>query len=100
MGLNEICVGKSYFNRGAGTTVRTVVAITTGFFGDSVDGETHYQYEGCGRFSKTGETKVYFKQTGLNRPETLGYLLLKSFAKWAGGEVVSRQYNPSHDFLP
>lgn len=80
MSPNQIEIGKTYCNRGAGRTWRNVVLIT------SFDDDQGFPYIGCKPHK--GKEKVYFWQTGLGRPESTGFLLLEAFAAWAGREVV------------
>lgn len=70
---SEIQVGKTYRNRGAGRTRRTVVAI----------GPEHSPY-----WTRTGEPGVLYRQCigGEMRERTIA---LGSFARWAGAEVQS-----------
>lgn len=80
MSPNQIEQGKTYCNRGARTTRRTVVLIT------SLDDDQGFPYIGCKPHK--GKQKVYFRQTGLGRPKSTGFLLLEAFVAWAGREVV------------
>jgi hypothetical protein len=86
MSPNQIEVGKTYCNRGAGKTRRTVVLIT------SFDDDQGFPYIGCKPHK--GKKKVYFRQTGLGRPESTGFLLLEAFATWAGREVIAEKELP------
>jgi hypothetical protein len=72
---------RTYCNRGAGKTQRYVAFIT------SFDEDLGFPYIGCKPHK--GKQKVYFRQTGLGRPESKGFLLLEAFAAWAGREVVA-----------
>lgn len=80
MSPTQIEQWKTYCNRGAKTTRRTVVLIT------SLDDDQGFPYIGC-KLHK-GKKKVYFRQTGLGKPESTGFLLIEAFAAWAGCEVV------------
>ena len=81
MSPGQIEVGKTYCNRGARTTRRTVVLIT------SLDDDQGFPYIGCKPHK--GKQKVYFRQTGLGKPESKGFLLIEAFAAWAGRQVVA-----------
>lgn len=68
MSPKSIRVGKTYSNRGAGTTFRTVLEIA-----DQVDGSYDVPEKPQVKFSQMGRAN--------NR------LSLKSFAQWAGKEL-------------
>lgn len=80
MSPDQIKAGKTYCNRGAGKTQRYVALIT------SFDDDQGFPYIGCKPHK--GKRKVCFRQTGLGKPESTGFLLLEAFAAWAGREVV------------
>ena len=83
MSPNKIKLWKTYCNRGAGKTRRTVVLITC------QDQDSEFPYIGCK--PHVGKKKVFFTQTGLGKPESTGFLLLEAFATWAGREVDDTQ---------
>ncbi len=74
MNPKDIKVGKTYRNRGKGTTVRTVLAI-----GDHYKPAVYYNAGG----EHPNDTGVLYKQSGHQFR-----LYLKSFAEWAGSEVT------------
>jgi len=80
MSPNQIKQWKTYCNRGAGKTRRTVMLITC------QDQDSEVPYIGCKPHN--GKTKVFFQQYGLGRQVSTGFLLLDAFAAWAGREVV------------
>lgn len=71
----DIKVGKTYANRGAGRTLRTVLAIGTDFAPD--------QWLGNKKNGPPDQTAVQFQQG--NR---ISVLYLSSFASWAGSEYI------------
>jgi hypothetical protein len=86
MSPNQLKQWKTYCNRGAGKTRRTVVLIT------SFDDDQGFPYIGCK--PHVGKKKVYFRQYGLGGRESTGFLLLEAFATWAGREVVDEKELP------
>jgi len=71
---SDICVGKTYRNKGKGTTTRTVLAI----------GNEHRPRRWCGNMDTPPDGPgVLFSQVG--KPDWKLYL--SSFAAWAGAEV-------------
>jgi len=77
---NDICIGVTYVNRGAGRTTRTVLAI-----GDEYR-PTEQQSEWYGRQSLKNEPGVLFEQKGKQFR-----LYLSAFASWAKGPVVEEE---------
>lgn len=77
MKRNEIHVGHTYQNKGAGNTRRKVVAIGTHIVPE--------RYFGGGE--RPAEVGVKFVQTGLRGMYT-DELYLSSFAQWAGKDVT------------
>jgi hypothetical protein len=71
MKTSEIEVGKTYVNRGKGTTKRTVLAI----------GDEHRPKHFFGA-TPPNEPGVLYEQSG-----ALDYLYLSSFAAWAGRQL-------------
>ena len=86
MSPNQIKQWKTYCNRGAGKTQRTVMLITC----HEQDSEFPY----VGRKPHAGKVKVFFTQSGLARHASTGFLLLDAFAAWAGREVVDEKELP------
>jgi hypothetical protein len=76
MSPNEIKVGKTYTNRGAGKTQRTVIAIGPEF-------RPSQFWNATGEPPNHDEPGVLFEQRGIGRN-----LYLSSFAKWAGKEAA------------
>lgn len=75
MKTNKIEVGKTYVNKGKGTTERTVIAI----------GPEHLPkiaWNADGKFPE-GSVGVLYEQKGQRKPHCLW---LTSFASWAGKE--------------
>jgi len=87
MSPNQIEVGKTYCNRGAGKTRRTVVLITC----QDPDSDSCFY---IGYKPHKGKTKVFFQQYGLGRQVSTWFLLLDAFAAWAGREVVDEKELP------
>ena len=69
---NEIKAGKTYSNRGKGTTTRTVIEI----------GDRHRPKHYFGSSSRPSEPGILYEQDGKR-----DVLYLSSFASWAGKEV-------------
>ena len=69
---NEICVGKTYCNRGRGLTSRTVLEI-----GRNID------FRWYGKSPPPDDPVVRYEQDGKERR-----LYLRSFAAWCGEEVA------------
>lgn len=74
---NQIEAGKTYINRGKGTTKRTVLAIS--------DEHIPMTYYGPNR--PVGEPGVLYKRVYPNGDYCVEKLYLSSFATWAGKEV-------------
>ena len=75
----NITVGKTYRNRGAGTTVRTVL--------DIGPGNELCQKRPNVAIPPTTDLCVVYHQTS-HRDRDIWALSLKSFAQWAGSEMV------------
>lgn len=78
MKVSEIEVGKTYSNRGKGTTMRTVLAIS----------DEHIPTIFFGSKRPIGEQGVLYKQFGSSGACSISNLYLSSFAAWAGKEVT------------
>ena len=74
---SEIEVGKTYTNRGKGTTRRTVLAIS----------DEHIPTVFFGASRPVGEPGVLYKRFGLQGEFSIDQMYLSSFAAWAGREV-------------
>lgn len=72
----EIEVGKTYTNRGAGKTTRTVIAI-------GVEHQPKQYWNATGTPPNSEEPGVAYEQKG-----KLRHLYLHSFAAWCGKEVT------------
>jgi hypothetical protein len=75
MKKSEIQVGKTYINKGSGTTTRTVLAIDDYYKPD-------VYWNATGKNPRKNDTGVLFRQGYKNRK-----LYLSSFAAWCSREV-------------
>lgn len=80
MKAHEIEVGKTYTNRGAGKTARTVIAI-------GVEHRPSQFWNNTGIPPNPDEPGVLYEQNGAQR-----HLFLSSFAAWCGKEVTPNDY--------
>lgn len=78
MKVSDIQVGKTYRNRGAGKTVRTVIAI-----GDEHRPKSYHNSDGTPPANVPG---VLYEQKGRGGNH-YAMLYLNSFAAWCGSEV-------------